>query len=101
MSRCSLAVLVVALLGCRRGPDGVSTVDEVAQPAGGPITVTAVGSGAPVGVGMAPPPGTDKVVRVPADVAAKVEIREVVRGLARPTALVIAPGDARRRLFIT
>jgi glucose/arabinose dehydrogenase len=47
-----------------------------------------------------PPPGTDKVTRVPADVVSKIELREVVRGLARPVALVAAPGDARKRLFI-
>lgn len=53
-------------------------------------------AGAPAG----PPPGTDKLVRVPADIAAKVELREVVRGLSRPVLLTIAPGDARKRMFI-
>jgi glucose/arabinose dehydrogenase len=45
-------------------------------------------------------PMTTPPVRVPADVAAKVELKEVARGLARPVGLVAAPGDPRRRLFI-
>ncbi len=47
-----------------------------------------------------PPPGTDALVPVPPAIAAKVALREVVRGLARPVALVAAPGDARHRLFV-
>src|SRR6185436_7488008 len=47
-----------------------------------------------------PPPGTDRLVSVPAEIAAKVELREVVHGLDRPLLLTFAPGDARRRLFV-
>jgi glucose/arabinose dehydrogenase len=53
---------------------------------------------APVSAG--PPPGTDRLVTVPAGIAAKFELREVVRGLDRPVLLTFAPGDPRRRLFI-
>jgi glucose/arabinose dehydrogenase len=58
---------------------------------------------APAGSAQAkadPPPGSAALVAVPADVAAKVGLKEVVHGLDRPVALVAAPGDARRRLFI-
>jgi glucose/arabinose dehydrogenase len=61
--------------------------------AGGPA-----GGAAPARVG--PPPGTDKLVPVPAEIAAKVDLREVVRGLDRPVLLTFAPGDPRKRLFI-
>jgi glucose/arabinose dehydrogenase len=37
---------------------------------------------------------------VPADIAAKVALREVVHGLRRPVLVVAAPDDPRRRLFV-
>lgn len=46
------------------------------------------------------PPGTDRLVPVPAEVAGKLELVRVARGLARPVLLVVAPGDARKRLFV-
>jgi glucose/arabinose dehydrogenase len=49
---------------------------------------------------VGPPPGTDQLVPVPPEIAAKIELREVVRGLDRPVLLTFAPGDPRRRLFI-
>src|SRR5437870_552929 len=48
----------------------------------------------------APPPGTDELVAPPADVAAKVTLKEVAHGLARPVLFTFAPNDARHRLFI-
>jgi glucose/arabinose dehydrogenase len=45
-------------------------------------------------------PGTDQLVTAPAKVAGKVHLTEVVHGLRRPVLLVVAPGDARRRLFV-
>lgn len=47
-----------------------------------------------------PPPGSDKLVPVPADIAAKVALKEVAHGLKRPVLLVVAPNDARKRWFI-
>lgn len=44
-----------------------------------------------------PPPA---LVPVPAEVAAKVGLEEIVHGLDRPVALVAAPGDPRKRLYI-
>jgi glucose/arabinose dehydrogenase len=48
----------------------------------------------------APPPGDDQVGVVPADVASKIKLEEVVSGLKRPVLLIGAPNDSRRRLFI-
>jgi glucose/arabinose dehydrogenase len=63
--------------------------------------LAACGDGGSARADVTPPqqPGA-KLMRVPADIAAKVELREVAKGLARPVALVAAPGDARKRLFI-
>ncbi|MEO8703361.1 MAG: PQQ-dependent sugar dehydrogenase [Kofleriaceae bacterium] len=88
-------ILTLALLAaCRREPDRAQTHID---PGPTPIEVTPVGSGGP----SAPvPAGDSRLVRVPADIAAKIELREVVRGLERPVAAVAAPGDPRKRLFI-
>jgi glucose/arabinose dehydrogenase len=43
--------------------------------------------------GQAPPPA-------PAEVARGLRLERVVRGLKRPIAVVFAPGDARRRMFL-
>lgn len=58
------------------------------------------GSAAAPIVIAAPPAADGKLVSVPPDIAGKVQLVEVVRGLARPVALVAAPGDARKRLFV-
>jgi glucose/arabinose dehydrogenase len=63
-----------------------------------PITVD--GPAVPAATPTSPPPGSAKLVPVPAAIADKLELVEVARGLARPVLLVAAPGDARRRLFI-
>ncbi|MBA3465489.1 MAG: PQQ-dependent sugar dehydrogenase [Deltaproteobacteria bacterium] len=47
-----------------------------------------------------PPPGSAELVQVPKDVAEKIQLVEVARGLGRPVALVVAPGDARKRWFV-
>jgi glucose/arabinose dehydrogenase len=44
-------------------------------------------------------PPRAELVAVPPEIAAKVGLREVVRGLRRPVLLVVAPGDVRRRWF--
>jgi glucose/arabinose dehydrogenase len=96
-------VFVMVLAACRREPDrAVSHIP--AGPAGEspPAKVPAPGSGAP-GAPKATavtPPGDDKLVPVPPDVVGAIKLEEVVRGLARPVALVAAPDDARKRLFI-
>jgi len=94
-----MMITFAVLAACRREPDlAVSHAPSPDRPA---VQVTPVGSGAArVAVAVTPPPGTDKLGKVPADLAGKLELREVVRGLARPVALVVAPGDARKRLFI-
>ncbi len=104
--RVRLTFLIVAL-ACRREPDRATTHVQPEPPIqAGPATPPDAGSGVPANPPVAPivpvgaPPGTDKLERVPADIVSKIELREVARGLARPVALVAAPGDARRRLFI-
>ena len=119
-------ILLAVLAGCRgdgRGPDRAQThapavagsavagsaaagsaVAGSAVAAGSSGSSGASGASGAARVGAArvagPPPGTDRVVPVPAELAAKIELREVVRGLARPVLLTFAPGDARKRLFI-
>jgi glucose/arabinose dehydrogenase len=96
---------VVFVVACKGEPDrAISHVPTheapvVGEPAapGAALEVTPVDSRP---AAIRPPPGTSQLAKVPAAIAAKVELREVVRGLARPVALVAAPGDPRRRLFI-
>ncbi|HEU0032805.1 MAG TPA: PQQ-dependent sugar dehydrogenase [Kofleriaceae bacterium] len=104
-SSLSLALLVCLSAGCRRdGQPEDRALREV--PADPPATAAGAGSGSATGSAktaprtVTPPPGSDQVAAVPADVASKIELRPVIRGLARPVALVAAPGDARKRLFI-
>ena len=92
-------IMFAALAACSKEQD--KAISHL--PADQAIHAQPIGSNAPPpppGKTAGPPAGSDKLVRVPADIAAKVELREVVRGLRRPVALVAAPGDARKRLFI-
>jgi glucose/arabinose dehydrogenase len=92
-------IAVAFVLACRgdgHTPDRTQT-SAPAQPLPAPRAAVADAAVAgPVG----PPPGSDKLVRVPDEIASQIELREVVHGLARPVLLVAAPGDARRRLFV-
>jgi glucose/arabinose dehydrogenase len=58
------------------------------------------GPGPGPGATTPPPPGSAELVPVPKDVAEKIQLVEVARGLGRPVALVVAPGDARKRWFV-
>ena len=109
--RRSVAFLVV-LAACRgdgRAPDRqsvhpVQPGTAPVQPAPAAPSDSAAGSGsatvAAAAVPAEPPPGDAKLGPVPAEVAAKVELREVARGLKRPVVVAVAVNDARRRLFI-
>ncbi|MDQ3363976.1 MAG: PQQ-dependent sugar dehydrogenase [Myxococcota bacterium] len=113
-------MLMIALLGgCRRDGQGTDRSAD-RTPVSGSAALPADGTGTPASnpeptptadptpdpppgappAAATPPPGTDKLGPVPAELAAKLELREVVRGLSRPVLLTVAPGDARRRLFI-
>jgi len=95
-----LIMIAVLGAGCRRdgqAPDRGSPVPVGEKPAAqAPDPAPAVRPPAPAGA----PAGTDALVPVPAEIAAKVKLEEVVSGLARPVLLVVAPGDARKRMFI-
>jgi len=95
-----LIMIAVLGAGCRRegqAPDRGSPVPVGEKPAvTTPEPGAAVRPPAPAGA----PAGTDALVPVPAEIAAKVKLEEVVRGLMRPVLLVVAPGDARKRIFI-
>lgn len=97
-ARCVLAVLA-ATAACRgngRSPDQ----PPVPTPPPAAPTETPAPAGSATEPATAPPPGTDKLVVVPPDIAKGVRLVEVADGLDRPVLLVAAPGDARRRLFI-
>jgi glucose/arabinose dehydrogenase len=100
-----LIVVFAVLASCHRegrSPDRGQVASErppeAAAVAEAPPPIQDAALGQPPAAG--PPPGTDRLVQVPAEITAKVELREVVRGLARPVLLTVAPGDLRRRLFI-
>ncbi len=112
--RVHMMITFAVLAACRRSPDqAVSHVPgsgELPRVGAAATTDTPGKTGATGTTGTTesvgsratttPPPGTDKLVPVPAEVASKLELREVVRGLSRPVAFVAAPGDARKRMFI-
>lgn len=92
--------ILIAALACRREPDHAKS--QVPRIVVKPVPATPDASVAPdpEPEPTSPPPGNDKLVPVPAEIAATVELREFVRGLARPVALVATPGDPRKRLFV-
>jgi len=96
------AISLGILVACHREPDpAVSSLPPgagvVPDPVHAPGKTAGLGSAAPA---PGPPPGTDRLVPVPADVAAHVALREVASGFARPVAVVAAAGDVRKRLFV-
>jgi len=88
-----LAVLFVSVIGlaaCKKdgpSPDRSGPVEPV--PPGTQPAKPAVA-----------PAGSAELIPVPKEIADKVELVEVAKGLSRPVALVVAPGDARKRWFI-
>ena len=102
-----VAVLIVAAVGCRHDagspernkphPVQAGTAPVQSVPPG---TAGAAAGAATTATPVPPPPGDDKLTPVPADIAAKVGLQEIAHGLSRPVLLTVAPGDARRRLFI-
>lgn len=84
-----LALLIATVAACRGDGRSPRQADpSPAQPAG---SASAPAAG----------PVNDPALRaVPPEVVSKVGLEEVARGLDRPVLLVVAPGDARRRLFV-
>jgi glucose/arabinose dehydrogenase len=73
---------------------------DATPPPGSEVHADAPHADARAAAPSGPPPGTPDLVAVPPEIASKVALREVVRGLARPVLLVVAPGDPRKRMFI-
>jgi glucose/arabinose dehydrogenase len=106
--RLSILLLLTVLSGCKRPArtdaapaDSTTAVPPTAAvPPTTAVPPTAVPPTAvpPTTVAALPPP-SEALSAPPADVAA-VQLVRVATGLDRPVALVAAPGDARRRLFI-
>ncbi len=109
MCRSPLVVATVCLVmvpvACKR--PARTDVGSASDSTAGPVVVTAPpmapldGAAAPPAPAPAPdlPPPSEQLSAPPADVAA-VRLVSVASGLQRPVALVIAPGDPRRRLFV-
>ncbi len=91
-------MILIALIACRREGDRTVTRVPIANP--GPLVNVVPDATTEPKPPEGPPPGNDTLVAVPSEVAGALELEEVVRGLARPVALVAAPGDPRKRLFI-
>lgn len=106
MSMRILILIAVLAAGCRgdgRSPDrGPAPGSEGAGPTPAPATPSPAipAPGTPAALPAGPPPGTDALVPVPPEIAAKVELVEVVTGLKRPVLLAVAPGDPRKQMFI-
>ena len=97
-----MMITFAVLAACKRTPDGATHASgSGAFPAGldAAVEVKPTQQSEPR-VPVTAPPGDDKVATVPADIAGKLELREVLRGLARPVLMVVAPGDPRKRWFI-
>src|SRR6185295_3878209 len=78
-------------------------------PGSGGGTGTGAGSGSEAAIADPPadpapepalPPPSEELSAPPADIAEHVRLETVATGFDRPGALVVAPGDARRRLFV-
>ncbi|MCX5741486.1 MAG: PQQ-dependent sugar dehydrogenase [Proteobacteria bacterium] len=85
--------LVAVATGCKKA--------EYQQPhlQVAPLPPSGIGSGTGSG-GPGAPPGTAELFEVPTEIAARIKLERVVTGLARPVALVTAPGDVRKRMFV-
>ncbi|MBS1120996.1 MAG: hypothetical protein H6Q90_3224 [Deltaproteobacteria bacterium] len=94
-------ITFAALAGCRHPPDQSVRPNLGSDTAPTPPPVVQPASDAAVAADADPsPPGTSMLIEAPAEAAGMVELREIVRGLARPVALIAAPGDPRKRLFV-
>ena len=88
--RISFLIAGLGVVACRG--DGHRPDRGSARP---PSTVPA-----PAPAPAAAPVSDPRLVPVPAEVAAKVTLKEIAHGLDRPVLLVVAPGDPRRRMFV-
>ena len=92
------SILLVALLACRKDHPTSDRAQPIA-PEAATVPTVAIDGGSPTAAPVTPP-GDDKLVDAPAELADKLELVQVARNLSRPVLLVVAPGDARKRMFI-
>jgi glucose/arabinose dehydrogenase len=110
MAAIALVSTALGAAGCEGGPksNGSGQTSRGADP---PITITQVPSAAaqpsaPAPTAPAPPapprrdPEPARLTAPPEEVARAVKLERIARGLARPVAIIDAPGDAPGRLFI-
>jgi glucose/arabinose dehydrogenase len=99
------ALTCVLLVGCRgdgRSPER-SNVGAPSEEGPAPATGSAPAptpTEPPAPTTVTEPPGSDKVGAVPKDIGAKVKLERIATGLARPVLAIVAPGDARKRIFV-
>jgi glucose/arabinose dehydrogenase len=97
---CRLLLVAAAAACSSSGPEQEPVRVEVFQPAMVPaaeiLAAARTGKAAPASWGQ---PST-RLVAVPAATAALVTLQRVARGLDKPLALEVAPGDSTHRLFI-
>lgn len=97
-----LPALVAIAAGCRGDGRSERTTDRPVVPTppeAAPALDPDGAVAAPPPAAIVAPPGDDKVRPVPADIA-RVKLETIATGLARPVLLVVAPGDARKRMFV-
>lgn len=105
MSRLALLLLVLGLLGCKRPAKVSPPADAVAVPPTDAELAEPIGSANPEVPGtvqrddMPLPPPSEALGAPPADVA-NLQLVRVAGDFERPVALVAAPGDPRKRLFV-
>ncbi|MBZ0234918.1 MAG: PQQ-dependent sugar dehydrogenase [Deltaproteobacteria bacterium] len=104
MSRLALLLLVLGLLGCKRPAKVSPPADAVAVPPTDAELAEPIGSANPEVPGTVqrddmPLPPSEALGAPPADVA-NLQLVRVAGDFERPVALVAAPGDPRKRLFV-
>ncbi len=94
-----VAAALVAVLGCQK-PHSRRADDAVAKPAPSTGATTPPTTTTAAAATTGGPPPSEALGPPPAALAGSLRLAVVASGLARPVALVTAPGDLRRRLFV-
>jgi len=97
MRTAMLLTVVFGLAACRR--DSSSRPTPIGAAPAKPIAA-APADPKPDDPTAAPPPPSETLTAPPTDLARGIKLTAVAAGFDRPVALVVAPGDARQRLFV-